>query len=193
MKAIGSIDVQGLLHRCRTEGMEAITEVYKLYREEFLHFARRHASNASRELVLDAWHDAVIDFYEIALAGKYDPEKSGLKTFLFAIGKYKLFNLLKKNDRVQLAPFEENEFKNRPEFVWLQQEHLTEQEELIKKALSQLGEKCRELLVLVYYHQYSSDAVKTAMNYGNTNVVHSHKSRCLKQLKSILEERKQAK
>lgn len=187
MKPVDKIDVPDLIRRCRTEGMEAITEVYKRYRNEFLSFARQYNSAAPRETLLNAWHDAVIDFYEIALAGRYDPQKSSLKTFLFSIGKYKLLNQLKKEGKNQFLSIEENDFLQNPDFSFLKREQLAEKEQLIKKGLDMLGEKCRELLILIYYRQYSSEAVQIAMNYGNANVVYSHKSRCLKQLKAILQ------
>mgnify|MGYP000671846973 CR=1 FL=1 len=181
MNNLREINVSDLIRRLREEGMEAIVEVYELYRNDFLHFGKKYG--ASREILLSAWHDAVIAFYEIALADRYDPEKSNLKTYLFTIAKYKVLDALKKEGKV--VDLEKVDVTITPISPFLEEENLTTQAHLLQTALHQLGEKCREILVLTYYHQYAAEAIQQRMNYDNANVVYSHKSRCLKQLKAV--------
>jgi DNA-directed RNA polymerase specialized sigma24 family protein len=90
LKVINEIDVSAMVNRLRSDGMEAIAEVYKLYRNEFLGFCQKYFPHVPRDIILQAWHDTMVAFYEICLANKYDPGRSSLKTFLFSIGKNQL-------------------------------------------------------------------------------------------------------
>ena len=66
---------------------------------------------------------------------------------------------------------------------------LDETEVLVRDALLKIGEKCRQLLMLFFYHHFSILDIKEKMSYKNENVVSSHKSRCIKQMKEILKEK----
>lgn len=182
------IDISHLTHRLKNEGMEGITVVYKRYRDEFLGFAQKYVPKASRELLLSVWHDTMISFYEILMANRFDPQRSSLKTFLFSIGKHKLMKAVKKEARSSFVPLEESRFLDEAIVSNPYERELTERESNLKRALQKMGEKCRQLLRLTYYHQYSSEAIQEEMSYTNANVVYSHKSRCLKQLRGIMME-----
>ena len=188
LKVIKEIDTEKLVIRLRNEGMEAITEVYKLYRNEFLGFSQKYFPGVSKDALLHAWHDAMIAFYEICLANKYDPQKCSLKTFLFSIGKNKLLKVLKKDSRANFISMEEADIYRDTEVLIEELDSVNEEEGKIRKALEKLGQKCRRLIQLVYYHQYKAEAVQREMDYNSPKVVYSHKSRCLKQLKEIMEE-----
>jgi RNA polymerase sigma-70 factor (ECF subfamily) len=66
---------------------------------------------------------------------------------------------------------------------------LNESEVLVRNALLKIGEKCRQLLQLFFYQNYNIQEIMEKMGYKNENVVSSHKSRCVKQLKEILKEK----
>lgn len=185
MQETDSIDINALLYRCQTVGMEAIVEIYELYRDEFLHYSKQFTPN--RELTLNAYHDAVIIFYEKLINKKFQIEKSHPKTYLFAIARYKLFDALKKQSTI--ITLEDLELTEAVVSDFSESEP-TENDRLLQKALQQLGKKCREILTLFYYHEYSPKAIMERMNYDNINVVYSHKSRCLKQLKQIFLDKK---
>ena len=93
---------QELLSRIQEEGMSALEEVYREYREDFLHFALRFGLSESE--CLDAYQDVMIAFYENVKEGKLTTLTSSLKTYLFSIGKYNLLNQLKNKKRT--APTE---------------------------------------------------------------------------------------
>ena len=76
-------DSQQLLSRIQEEGMSALEEVYREYREDFLHFALRFGLSESE--CLDAYQDVMIAFYENVKEGKLTTLTSSLKTYLFSI------------------------------------------------------------------------------------------------------------
>lgn len=175
-------DTKTLVHRCRTEGIDAIVEFYEQHRDEFLAYGQRFSTD--RDLLLSAYHDAVIIFYEKMIAHQYDSSVSQPKTYLFTIARYQLFNALKKQQRPTISIDQLNIAHEIT--IELEKESLNAEEQLLKTTFQQLGKKCKELLTLFYYHSCSLPVIQERMNYNNLNVVYSHKSRCLKHLKELL-------
>ena len=123
--------------------MSALEEVYREYREDFLHFALRFGLSESE--CLDAYQDVMIAFYENVKEGKLTTLTSSLKTYLFSIGKYNLLNQLKNKKRT--APTEailpEIEIADNQYFEEIE---LTHRQQIIEKAFQQLGEQCLSLI-----------------------------------------------
>jgi len=128
----------------------------------------------------------IIAFYENVRSGKLKVLTSSVKTYLFSIGKYNILNQLKARRR--LIPteeiFTEVDLESNQYFKEIE---LTHRQVLIEQAFQQLGQACRELLMLFYYHQYSIKNIQEEMNYNNENTVKATKSRCMKSLRSFLD------
>src|SRR5690554_6616621 len=76
------------------EGDMAVLDViYIYYKQGFLEFAKRYP--IANDVALDVYHDSMIALFENSRRGKLDNLKSSIKTYLYAIGKYKIFALLK--------------------------------------------------------------------------------------------------
>ena len=63
---------------------------------------------------------------------------------------------------------------------------LTKEQELLKKYYDQLGDRCKSILNLFYYQGYNLDEIRAILNYSNKKVLKSQKSRCIKQLKDLV-------
>lgn len=174
-----------ILESLSTKGMEGIGALYEKYRDEFVNFARRY--RAEENDILDAYQDAIIALYENTLAGKTKELKSSVKTYLFSIGKYILINKLKKkqtivsDEQVELEEGIENNIE--------EQINLNYQQKQLLGALNDLGDPCRKLLLLFYYQRYTIEAIMYEMSYQNENTVKASKSRCMKQLKAIVQQK----
>jgi len=163
-------------------GLKALDNVYVEYKSEFLSFSKKY--NISEEDINDIYQDSIIAFYENVVNGKLKELTSTIKTYIFSIGKYSIFNKLKKVNKT----------------ISLDREHLenldlraidydfqpTQKSTQVKSAMEKLGDRCRKILVLFYYHSYSIEALMHELEYKNENVVRSHKSRCLKNLKDLI-------
>lgn len=172
----------------RQQGHEALKPLYQELKPLFLTYMKRYTQDA--EIRLDAFHEAMIAFYEYCVVGKYDASRSAPKTMVFMMGRAYLINRLKLERRNTSE--EGDKIHRHIEHQVMQQYHfaLTESETLICEALLKLGEKCRELLQLFFYRNYSIEAIAEQMNYKNENVVSAHKSRCIKQLKELIQDDK---
>ena len=157
-----------------------IRKLYDENKKGFLLFANRYNLNA--EDVLDVYQDAVIALIENAKKGKIDTLQSSISTYLFGIGKFMIFQKLKKEKKT----FSKDDFSNL-EYV---DEDYDEEENniqvvLIQRAFEKIGEQCRKVLQLFYYEERNLDEIQEELGYSNKDVLKSQKSRCLKQLKDL--------
>ena len=78
----------------QSKGPEALDAIYLLYKDEFVNFCRKF--NISQDKILDIYQDSMIAFYENVVSGKLSEMSSTIKTYIFSIGKYSIYNMLKK-------------------------------------------------------------------------------------------------
>lgn len=169
-----------LIAQIRSGDQKAIESIYTRYKMEFLAYSSRFSVN--EEDAIDIYQDSIVTLYENILSGKLISLTSSLKTYLFAIGKYKIYNSLKV--QVTTADFSDYQFlleEDEEEFLLLE-----EKIERMQKAYQQLGSKCQEVVKLFYYENLSIEEIKDRLAYTSKDVVKSQKSRCIKQIKEIL-------
>ena len=160
-------------------------KVYEDNRDKFLNFARKY--HLPQEDVIDVYQDTYIIFYNNVMQGKIEEFTSSISTYLFSIGKYLIFDKMKKNKKTINPEFDLSLFRGKEELVDpnidMDQETLSVEQVLLKKYFSTLGKKCQELLTLFYYRGYSIKDIIEMSEYTSENVVKSAKSRCMKTLK----------
>lgn len=167
------------------EGDDSTLEkIYLDNRVNFIKFARKY--NVDKHKALDIYQDAIIILRENAIEGKIHNLKSNITTYLFAIGKYHLFQEHRKNSKVDF----DNEIVLEEEITYLDvnlfDKNLTNQQKLLNMHLPNLGKRCREILTLFYYEGYTLDEITEILDYSNKKVLKSQKSRCLKQIKEMI-------
>jgi len=158
--------------------------VYLEHKSAFIGFSKTY--NIDSEDALDLYQDAIIALRENALKGHLDNLKSGLKTYLFSIGKYMFYKRLKEKQKLHLS----ESIKETDDF----DEHtITEidynfnaRQRQLQVAFKSLGTQCKTLLNLYYIRGFTLDEIVEEFNYNNKDVAKSQKSRCLKSLKEII-------
>ncbi|TVZ56287.1 RNA polymerase sigma factor (sigma-70 family) [Lutibacter sp. Hel_I_33_5] len=162
----------------------ALKELYTENRDAFIEFGYKFSKN--KEDILDVYQDAIIVLQEQALEGKMDNLTCTVKTYLFSIGKYMLYDKNRKNNKSVTSDFLEKEDYNYKEIAAdFTDDTSNENIKKLQIAFGKIGKKCKEVLSLFYYRGYSIDEIATSLNYENKNVVKSQKSRCLKQLREL--------
>lgn len=172
-----------LIEQIRSGDNDALEQLYIKCRAEFLAYSARFAVNA--EDAVDIYQDSVVVLYENIRSGKLAVLTSSLKTYLFAVGKYKILNSLKMksvmttNTDTDLDSFLPAEVPDDP--------HLEETNILkMQEAFRSLGIKCQDVIRLFYYENLSIGEIKERLGYASKDVVKSQKSRCIRQIKEIL-------
>lgn len=180
-------DTEELLKAIRAGSQEKLQEVYLAHRQSFLDWAMK-SYRCGQQDALDIYQEVIIAFYENVTSGKLDKIKSSLRTYLFGIGKLLIFSQYQKGKRFSgLEIIPETEPVDVPNIDLLME--LDDRQQLMQAALKSLGENCRRLLLLYYYQRYSQESIMREMDYSNTDVVKSQKSRCMKALRKLVSER----
>jgi len=163
-----------------------ISQLYNIYRDEFLNFGKKFGLDYDD--LVDIYQESFIALRKHAINGNLETIKSSLKTYLFGICKFMIFDLLKEkkktimydatihssNDTIELIPFKREEIE------------LTEEQNLLMTNFKKLGKKCQKLLTLFYSGGLTIDEIVGCTKYSNSAVVRSQKSRCIKTLKQLI-------
>ena len=175
-----------IIEQIRAGNQAPIEEIYLEYKKDFLLYAA--GFSIEEEEVLDIFQDSIIVLYENIVSGKLTTFTCSVKTYLFAIGKYKIYSLLRKKSKIATKEFSEYEFlwKEEDSVVNLQQENIQKMQWAIQK----LGNRCKTILKLFYYQNYTIGEIKHQLDYASKEVVKSQKSRCLKRLRELIDTKK---
>lgn len=177
------------LEQLRTGSNTVLKQVYEENRDKFLNFARRY--HLSEDENIDIYQDAFIIFHDNVMSGKVQRFTSSISTYLFSIGKYLIFDQMKKNKRTVGANYDLARVGAEDELVEtleIEEPDLTPEQQLLQKYFPSLGKQCQELLTLFYYRGYTIQEIMQAENYNNENVVKAAKSRCMRTLKERIRE-----
>lgn len=174
-----------VLELLKKRDQQALREVYTSNKEGFVAFAKKYS--IANDDILDIYQDVIIALLENIALGKLETLNSSLKTYLFSIGKYMIYDYLRKKKKMKLVTSFKNEdfegdFEN--EFDFLFNKELTGNQKKLYASFNKLGDKCKEVLSLFYYRGFTIDEISEHLNYNNKDVVKSQKSRCLKSLKA---------
>jgi RNA polymerase sigma factor (sigma-70 family) len=171
---------KNLIDLLKKNDEKAIRDFYNENKNGFILFAKRY--NLDEDDVIDVYQDAMIALMENAKKGKIDNLESSTNTYFFSIGKFMIFQKLKKQKKV----FSTDDFSN---LEYLDEDYNEDENNLqvalLQKGLDKLGEQCRKVLKLFYYEEKKLDEIQFELNYTNKDVLKSQKSRCLKQLKDL--------
>lgn len=176
------------LEELRSGSEKILKKVYEDNRAKFLNFARRY--DLTEEEYIDIYQDAYIVFYENIMNGKLEKLTSSVSTYLFSIGKYLIFDRMRKNKKSVSGSYDLSKVGDSDEQVNaldLDRPVLTREQRLLKEHFKGLGAKCQELLTLFYYRGYTIQEIMEKGNYNSENVVKSAKSRCMKTLKERIQ------
>lgn len=179
-----NVQTEITLEELRKGSNNVLRRVYEQNRDKFLNYARRY--NLSEEENIDVYQDAYVIFYDNIMSGKVVEMTSTVSTYLFGIGKYLIFDRMRKNKKTVGSQYPLDIVKDEAdpiENLEFDEKGLTPEQELLRKHFGTLGKQCQELLSLFYYRGYTIQEIMEAENYNSENVVKAAKSRCMKTLR----------
>ncbi|MCC8146938.1 MAG: sigma-70 family RNA polymerase sigma factor [Bacteroidales bacterium] len=155
---------------------QAITRLYNMYRNEFIGFFVKEYSIRSDDAA-EIYQESFISMYQNIVNGKLTTINFSLKTYLFKIGKYKIFYRFR-----DARPMEEL-CTTMPDINSEEGQHI---QETVYEVVSAMGNPCSQLLSLFYWERKNMKEIATVMNYKNEQVAKNRKSSCMKKLKEQL-------
>lgn len=168
-----------LLEQLQANRTSTLTKIYQEYRSEFISWAMKNYGCSTDE-AKDCYQNAIIIFYENILNGKLTELNSSAKTYLFAIGKNKIRELKRAENKKESLDnttdllMEDDAEELNPTAI-----------QLALKSLEQLGETCKSLLREFYYHQSSMTQIMEKLGYKNEDTAKNQKYKCLVRLRKL--------
>ncbi len=172
---------QYVIDKLKKKDLRTLDEVYLTYKKEFFLFAK--SFSLPEVDIEDIYQDTVISLYENVQNKKLEYLSSTLKTYLFAIGKFKIYKQLDRNKRLCSG---DNVIHISEEMQVFEAEITEERRHILIKAWRKLGATCQQILELYYYRGKTLDEIQTELAYTSKDVLKSQKSRCLKQLRELV-------
>jgi RNA polymerase sigma factor (sigma-70 family) len=173
---------QQLIILLKASDKKTLEKIYLENRASFINFARKF--KLSDDDIVDVYQDAIIALQEKAIKGEIEKISCTVKTYLFGIGKYMLYEKSRRNNKtVSNFPLEKEAYNYKEISDAFFEDEPNKFQVLLQKGFAELGKKCKEVLTLFYYRGFTIDEIAEKLNYNNKNVVKSQKSRCIKQIK----------
>ena len=156
--------------------------IYRTYRSEFIAWICSHYK-CSRDDARDLYQASIIILHHNISTNKLTKLNSGIKTYLFAIGKNKFLEM-KKTDSRFVDSVDLSEMQIEEVTTWEREEKELKLQ-LVSKGLEKLGEPCKTLLELYYFHDMSMDQIAENLDYKNRATAKNLKYKCLNRLRNI--------
>lgn len=174
---------QEVVEKIRRGDQSVIAEIYRQLRPEFLSWAAMRFK-VDQEQIIDVFQESVIVFYRNVAKGKLTELNISVKTYLFAIGKNLLLKALRdEKQQVNIDELPANILEDWNLDKAYEQSH---QKELLSNALDNLGDPCKQIILMFYYRDFSMEAIQEQLGYKSEAVARTQKKRCMQYLRDIL-------
>ncbi len=174
-----------ILERFKKNDHDAISDFYEKHKEEFVHFTVKKF-NLSMETSREIYQEAFLSMYQNILSGRLLSLSSTLKTYLFQVGKYKVFNELKRSSKHTEAEYQIGLSELPVDEILLMTEQEKQMKDIVSSALLKLSAKCRRLLSLYYLQKKKYDEIMELMDYKSIDSVKTQKYKCFKKIESLI-------
>lgn len=160
-----------------------LKEVYFNYRREFLKWAVRNTGCSFMD-AKEIYQQTMIIFYENIVSEKITILTSHVKTYIFGIGKNKLMEFIRDKEKAEGISDNEVEIE---EGIYLNvfDDEYEEKLKGVESSLDRLGDPCKSILEMYYYHDKTMDEISDILKYKNPHTVRNLKYKCLLRLKEI--------
>ncbi|MCS7003852.1 MAG: RNA polymerase sigma factor [Cytophagales bacterium] len=161
-----------------TSGM--IEYLYNKHLPKIVQYIRKN--NGTREQAFDIFQDALLSLCIEIKKNRYKQEYE-LGGFLFQICKNKWINEAKKLQKMLVSD-------QTPEITY-EQTALdivlsAEKQSMVQQALSQIGEKCQQLLIYSTFHRLSMKEICAKMGFSTENAAKTQNYKCKQKLLEVI-------
>ena len=156
----------------------ALKSLYDKLRPSVIKYIKQnHGSPTEAQDVLQ---DAIVAVYTSIVKKKFRGE-STVSTFTYSVVRNLWINKLKRK-KIESKYIESSEEPNKTQSIIPSYFH-HEKREAIEGVFSMLGSDCKDLLVKIYYNNYSMKDIVATFSYENEQVARNKKYKCMKRLK----------
>jgi len=183
---MGNSGIQETLQKIK-EGDEAFLKtLYAQNREAFINWMLRRY-HCDEDDAKEAYQRAFSILYFNVKEGKVTELTSSVETYLFGIGKNVMKRIFRQNSR-ETVSLDHIIGHQTDELNYYEKEEKHHQKELVKQMLDKIGDPCKSVLLMYYFHRYSMESIAQRMGYKTESVAKKKKFLCLKKLKEMVEQ-----
>lgn len=169
-----------LLEKLKTNDRMVWKQFFDDHHQAFLLFIMKYAV-IDKSTAIEKYQDAMVIFHRKVTNNDLNaPLQSALKTYLIGIGKMLCRQKGKMDDHtdeipeIAIVPLVENEAEKK------------HQKELVRKLLSLLDERCRQILTLIFIKGYATEAVASELDLPSEGAVRKGQYDCLKKMRKMM-------
>lgn len=141
-------------------------------------------NSGDNDKAFDIFQDGIMVFYNYVTTKKFNPSHE-INGFIFTICKNMWINHIRKEKRTIALPeyfdYTDNEDSIIDKLI------SKERENEIADILSQLGDKCEELLKYSVFYKLKNSEICKIMGFSTENAVKTRKYKCLQKLISLIQ------
>ncbi len=137
----------------------------------------------------DAFQDALLYFYNLIISKRFDEEKYAVGGFLYRLSINRWLNKLKKNKPLLFQDeLEDNDLQSSYQINFHSIDLVQNDENLLRKLFSGIGEKCIEVLNLSIYSDMLMEDIAERLDFASVGAVKMQLKRCKEKLAKELDQ-----
>lgn len=177
---------QQIISELKAGNKELLGEIYLEYKPKFIAWIRKDY-RCPEEEARELFQYALLAFYKNVQLGKLENLQSGIKTYIFSIGKNQYLSNKKKQNRFGFSILEnvmDHSEEDREEKI--QDERKIN---VIKNCLDEMGDPCKSLIQLTYFNKLSMDDICERLGYKNRETAKNAKYKCMERVRKMVLQR----
>lgn len=164
---------------------EVVPELYKIVFPQVKRYIVKN--NGIEDDAFDVFQDSLLYFYNQVIEGKFN-EKYTVFGYLFRLSINRWINKLKRNKRLVFSEdFTEKDYQQLADTDYNQVSLVAENENILEKFFSGIGEKCIELLTYTIYYNLMAEDIVLRMSFASEGAVKMQLKRCKEKLYGEIE------
>jgi RNA polymerase sigma factor, sigma-70 family len=177
----------------KANNQRKITELYNEHKAPFINYSVNNFKLA-RDTAEDIYQDAFLALHQNIQNGKLVNLTVPLRTYLFQIGKNKIYDYFKKvkvevdMDDISNLFSAENELGDF-DSIYADEEETEQRNLIVYNTVSQMESPCKEVLSYYYWDDKSMKEIADLMNYSSSDVAKTQKSKCMKKVRVYIMKR----
>ena len=169
-----------MLHEMKKSDQVDLGQVYRQYRSELIAWMDSKYG-CGREVARDIYQNTMLTITIKSQQGELNALESNLKTYIYGVAKNKYREYVRSSSRY--VQVEDKSWANLREEASDSIDH--EDIGLVLQCLNKLGDPCKSMLELYYFHSMSMEEIVEHTMYKNSNTAKNMKYKCLLKLKEL--------
>ncbi len=180
-------EAQSLLEDIKRGDERSLNNWYKQTRPAFIRWGVKNY-DCTEDEVIEVFQKAFTVLYFNVRDGKLTEMSSSLETYLLGIGKRLFLEHFRRRAKAGVS-LDQLPDTAALDTDYIDKESRNHRQQSAAKLLAQLGETCRQILILYYFRKFSMEAIAEEMEYKNDKVAKKKKYECLKRLRDMVDEK----